>query len=74
MDGGSKRALNVTKRSKGNKGRLSSTLRDELIYCQIYWWIVNNLSQAAEFTHSVLAALSERTLGEEQAQLSNIKE
>lgn len=36
-----------------------STLRDELIYCQIWWWIIDNLSQAPQSTHSAIAAQTE---------------
>lgn len=36
-----------------------STLRDELIYCQICWWIIDNLSQAPQSTHSAIAAQTE---------------
>lgn len=36
-----------------------STSRDKLIYCQICWWNIDNLSQAPQSTHSAIAAQTE---------------
>lgn len=36
-----------------------STLRDDLIYCQIGWMIINNLSQALQSTRSAITVQTE---------------
>lgn len=55
-----------TKKERATRKRLfsvhsQSTLRDELIYCQICCWIIDNPSQAPQSTHSGVAAVCDRT-------------
>lgn len=49
-----------------------STLRDELIYCQICWWIIDNLSQAPQSAHRQSPGAAAESETEERACLFSV--
>lgn len=61
--GGVRAERRAEKRKRQFSVQSPSTLRDELIYCQICWWIIDNLSQAPQSSSPAIAAHSDRTPG-----------